>query len=203
MVCPRILTIVAVLTIASSAPAAAQSAPPIDGDVLEVTGVEYAYVGLATSVPVGTSLRLRNDGTEVHEILLYRVEDGVTETLGELLAMGDAEAAGLVELVGPGPLLALPGVTADGTLPLEREGRYAIVCFIPQGLTAEILEGLGPDPAPEDLPPELQASPPHVALGMVQEFMVTLPSSIVALAPHASATAPGSAPPIASPAPAA
>jgi hypothetical protein len=86
-------------------------------------------------------------------------------------------AEGLVEMVGDMPLFAAPGTTAEGTRTLESEGRYVVLCFIPQGLTdMSVLEQLGPDANPEDLPPEIQAimaNPPHLALGMVQEFTVT------------------------------
>ena len=39
-----------------------------------------------------------------------------------------------------------------------------------------VLESLGPDTDPADMPPEVQAimaNPPHMALGMIQEFVVT------------------------------
>lgn len=170
------------LAISLAAPVAAQTseptAPEVD-EVLEVVGVDYAYEGLPASVPAGTSLVFANAGEEVHELAVFRVEDGVTATMEELLAMEDAEAAGLVELIGGFPLIAGPGSTAEGTIVLERPGRYAVVCFIPQGLSdIGLLEGVGPDTDPADLPPALQellANPPHVALGMGQEFVVTSP----------------------------
>jgi hypothetical protein len=86
-------------------------------------------------------------------------------------------AEGLIEIVGDMPLFAAPGTTAEGTRTLESEGRYVVLCFIPQGLTdMSALEQLGPETNPEDLSPELQAlmaNPPHLALGMIQEFTVT------------------------------
>jgi plastocyanin len=149
--------------------------------LIEVTGVEYAYQGLPTSVPVGTELGFTNAGAEVHEMVLVRVADDTTESIEELLAM-DAEgrdplAEGLVEMIGESPLFAGPGESAEGTLALDREGAYVVLCFIPQGLTdMSVLESLGPDTDPADVPPEVQelmANPPHVALGMLQAFTVT------------------------------
>jgi plastocyanin len=171
------------LTVAALAavPAAAQEAA-MDGAAVEVTGVEYAFQGLPTSLPAGTELGFSNAGAEVHEMILVRIADDTTETLDELLAMDaagrDPIGEGLVEMIGDaGPLFAAPGATAEGTLPLEREGRYVVLCFIPQGLTdMSMLESLGPDADPADAPPEVQAlmaNPPHFALGMVQEFSVT------------------------------
>ena len=152
-----------------------------DGSVVEVIGVEYAFQGLPTSLPVGTDLGFTNAGAEVHEMIVARIADGTTETIDELLAMEgegrDPVAEGLVEIIGGMPLFAAPATTAEGTLPLDREGRYAVLCFIPQGLTdMSVLESMGPDADPADAPPEVQAimaNPPHLALGMLQEFTVT------------------------------
>lgn len=167
----RALRSVAIVALLAGGPAAAQTDGP-DVAHVEVVGVEYAYQGLPGSVPAGTSLGFRNDGAEVHELELYRINGGVDATLEELLGMDEAEVLSLVEQIGGGPLIAIPGMSAEQTIALDREGRYAIVCFIPQGLTAEILGSLPPDVGPEHLPPELQAAQPHVALGMVQEFFV-------------------------------
>jgi plastocyanin len=185
----RILALVgaAALLLVSAAPIVAQDEATTDdpmdmeGLTLDVGGVEYAFTDLPISVPVGTTLTFTNNGAEVHEMVLVRIADGVTESLEELLAM-DAEGRdpmkeGLVEMVGDMPLFAAPGTTAEGTRTLESEGRYVVLCFIPQGLTdMSVLEQLGPDASPEDLPPEVQAimaNPPHFALGMIQEFTVT------------------------------
>ena len=177
----------AALLLVSAAPIVAQDEATTDasmdmeGLTLDVGGVEYAFTGLPTSVPAGTSLTFTNNGAEVHEMVVARIADGVTESLEELLAMEgegrDPIAEGLVEIVGDMPLFAAPGTTAEGTRTLESEGRYVVLCFIPQGLTdMSVLEQLGPDANPEDMSPELQAlmaNPPHLALGMIQEFTVT------------------------------
>jgi hypothetical protein len=183
----------AALLLASAAPMLAQDEAPADGTMemdglsIEVGGVEYAFTGLPTSLPAGTELTFRNDGAELHELVVVRIADDVTESLDELLAMEaegrDPLAEGLVEMIGGGPLIANPGELALGSLPLDREGRYAALCFIPQGFVPSELEALGitpdmlgPDTDPADMPPEVQelmANPPHLAAGMIQEFVVT------------------------------
>jgi hypothetical protein len=184
----------------AAAPVAAQSeAPAASGEVVQVTGVEYKFTGLPTSLPAGTSLGLVNAGAEVHELVLVRIDDDVTATLEELLAMPeDPMEAGLVEMIGTMPLFAAPGETAEGTLPLEREGRYVVLCMIPQGLTdMAVLEQLGPDADPSAIPAEVQlllANPPHLALGMIQEFTVTAAGSAPGPLPSAPAAAPASSP---------
>jgi plastocyanin len=200
------------LTLLSFGPAAAQSESPAtagseasapSADVLQVTAVEYAFEGLPTSVPAGTSVGMTNGGAEVHELVIVRVADDVTQSLEELMAMeGDPMELGLVEQVGEMPLFAAPGATAEGSLTLEREGRYVAICFIPQGLTdMSLLANLGPDADPSAMPAELQAimgNPPHAALGMVQEFTVTAADSTPGPLPAAApADAPASAAPTA------
>jgi hypothetical protein len=190
-------------------PAAAQEAEPTSAEPITVVGVDYAYQGLPTSLPVGTELGFANEGVELHEMIIARVSDDATESLEELLAMGDeAMASGKVEIVGQGPLIALPGGTAMGTLPLAREGRYAALCFIPTGAVPSVFEeagvditAMGPETDVATLPPEIQAimgNPPHLAFGMVQEFTVTaegtevgplpepMPAEVEAEAPAAS-----------------
>ncbi len=191
----------AALLLVSAAPVVAQDEATTDDTMdmealaIDVGGVEYAFTNLPTSVPVGTELTFSNNGAEVHEMVLLRFADGVTESLEDLMAM-DAEgrdpmAEGLVEIVGGMPLFAAPGTTAEGSLTVESEGRHVALCFIPQGLTDfSALEQIGPDTNPEDLSPELQAlmaNPPHVALGMVQEFTVTAEGTEVGPMPEAAA----------------
>lgn len=152
-----------------------------------VTGVEYAFQGLPESVEVGSEITFTNEGAELHEIVIVRVADGVEQSFEELMAM-DAEgrdpmAEGLVEMVGAGPLLALPGETAEGSLVLDKPGEHVALCFIPQGADPAVFEAagldimdMGPETDPATLPEEIQAifmNPTHMDGGMVQTFVVT------------------------------
>jgi plastocyanin len=176
----------------AAAPAWAQdespSAPADMGDMagptIEVTGVDYAFVGLPTTVPAGTTLTFKDEGTEVHEMAVIHILDETTP-LEELMAMPEEESASLIEFVGF--LSAIPGTSAEGSVALQTPGRYVALCFIPQGMTMDALEAAGVDPAamgpdtdPSEMPPEaqeffasLESNPPHMALGMIQEFTVT------------------------------
>jgi hypothetical protein len=179
---------VALMWMLATVPVIAQSeAPTNEGELVVVTSVEYAYEGLPTSVPVGTRLGLANGGVEVHDMMLGRIADGETASLEEILNMENPVGDGIIEIVGE-PLRAAPGETADGTLLLDREGRYAIVCFLPQGLAdIEALTALDSGTPVEDLPAEVQAvlmNPFHAVLGEKQEFLVT-----------AAGTPPGPLPP--------
>ena len=124
----------------------------------EVTTTEYAFDGLPDTLDAGvTSFDLTNDGTEVHEMVLLRKNDGVTETAEELLALPQAEALQKATLLGvAGPVSA--GSPAYVVADLEA-GDYIAVCFIPVGTTSM------------DGPPA--EGPPHFTEGMVQEFTVS------------------------------
>src|SRR5688500_10650019 len=75
---------------ASPATTTTQSPAPgaVEGEI-EVSAVEYAFVGVPETVPAGTTFRLRNDGQEVHEFALVRRNEGTEQSVEELLAMGD------------------------------------------------------------------------------------------------------------------
>ncbi len=145
--------------------------------VVEVVASEYAFTSLPDEVPVGTTLVLRNDGAEFHEMMVARVADETTETLEELLVLGeDAVESGLVELVSD-DVFVEPGAVSADTIVLDREGRYVLICDLPQGLEADLVARLGvtEDMDPSEWPPELHAifeHPTHAAAGMVKELIV-------------------------------
>ena len=154
---------------------------------VEVSGVESAFSGLPETLEVGSEITFTNDGAELHEIVIVRKAEGVEETIEELLAMEaegrDPMAEGLVEMVGEGPLIAMPGTTAEGSLVLDQPGEHVALCFIPQGFDPAAFEAagvdimtMGPETDLASLPEEVQAifaNPPHLAAGMIQPFMVT------------------------------
>lgn len=188
----------ATLLLASAAPVMGQDETTTDdtmdveGMAIDIGGIEYAFTRLPTSVPAGTALTFTNEGAEVHEMIINRLADDVTESFDELMALNasgvDLEAEGYIDTdFGDPMLIAVPGQTAEGSIALALEGRYVALCFIPSGLEmAKLIElgvdpsVLGPDTDPSTLPPEAQeflnevmANPPHLAQGMIQEFVVT------------------------------
>jgi hypothetical protein len=121
---------------------------------IQATGVDFAYEGIPDTVPAGVlALTFDNQGEELHEIALVRINDGVTQSLQELVALPEEEAMSMVAFAGAG--FAEPG-EADTVLLTLEPGRYGAVCFIPEGTTHDT-EGSGP---------------PHAALGMLAEFTV-------------------------------
>lgn len=126
---------------------------------LAVTAKDYSYDGMPNDMAKGASLvTLENAGTELHEMIFVRVNDDVTESTEELLALPEEEAMTKVELKGS--VFAMPGETTQSTVDLEA-GRYLVACFIPVGLTPESMAS-GEEPE----------GPPHFTQGMVHDLTI-------------------------------
>lgn len=155
----------------SASPAASgdeASAEPsgIEGADITVTGVNYAFAGIPDAVPAGTVLGFRNDGTEVHEMAVARLNDDVTQGLPELLALPQEQFAQLVTFTGH--TMAPPGEDGEATVTVDQPGTYVMLCFIPVGMT-EMPEGSpGASPAAS-----MPAGVPHALVGMAKMFSVT------------------------------
>jgi hypothetical protein len=129
---------------------------------VEVAAADYSFDGVPDELPAGvTSFELTNDGTELHELFVFRREDGgtapVEELLEQLMALPEEEAMELVTPQGE-PAFAAPGEESYAVVDLA-PGEYVAVCFIPVGTTGE------------DGPPA--EGPPHAVHGMVAGFTVT------------------------------
>jgi plastocyanin len=164
---------------------------------IAVRGVDYAFVGLPTSVPAGTTITFENDGTEIHEMAVVHILDE-SSSLEELMAMPEEESASLAEFVGF--VSAMPGDAATDQIVLDTPGRYIAACFLNQGMDPAAFEAAGVDLTqvdentdPSTLPPEaqalfesLQVNPTHMELGMLQEFTVTEQGTEVGPLPESS-----------------
>lgn len=132
------------------------------GDAVTITAVEYEFQGVPATTEAGTSFALTNGGEELHELVLVRKNDDVTESFEEILQLPDDEAFQKVGVVGQ--LMAEPGTDAEGTLTAEEPGDYLMICFVPVGMT-ELPEASGPDAS-------IPAGEPHFTRGMLGEFTV-------------------------------
>jgi plastocyanin len=146
------------------------------GGTIEVTGVDYGYSGVPELVESGAELTFVNDSSgEVHEIVLMKIADGEERSIQELLELPEEESESLAEFQGV--LVALPGengANPEGegdSITVTEAGRYALICFIPQGADPAVVEeamaGGG------EGPPDMGDGTPHAFLGMVAEFEVT------------------------------
>jgi hypothetical protein len=120
-------------------------------EAVDVSGIDYAFEGVPDSLAAGpTSFAFTNDGTEEHEMVMFRLADGETRPIEELLALPEAEAEEAVTFTGA--TFSPIGETTYAVADLEA-GSYAAVCFIPVG-------------GAED-------GPPHFTEGMIAEFEVS------------------------------
>ncbi len=141
----------------------------------EISGVDYGFSGVPETATVGAELTFTNDSdVEVHEIVAFRIADGEERPLQELLELPDEETEGLIEPVGV--LVALPGEAGanpegeGNSIALGQPGRYAILCFIPQGADPAVVEEAMAGGA--EGPPDMGDGTPHAFLGMAAEFQV-------------------------------
>lgn len=129
---------------------------------VEVTGTEYEFQGLSEPIDAGpTAVTFTNEGGEEHELILVRINDDVTQSLEELVQLGE-EAFSMVEVKGFA--MAGPGDSDVTSVDLE-PGRYGALCFFPVGSTPEAVA------AAEESGQEIEA-PPHFTQGMLAEFTV-------------------------------
>ncbi len=125
---------------------------------VSVTGVEYAFEGVPATIDAGqTAFSFSNGGGELHEMAVFRINDGVEASFEELLALPEEEAMAAGRPVGFG--FAPPGGTDALFLDLE-PGRYGLACFLPVGST------------PESDEEAVAENPPHFTQGMVAELIV-------------------------------
>ena len=128
----------------ATSPAAPAASVPV-GPAITVVATDYHFGGLPTTVPVGTSLTLENQGAELHQMVVFRKNDGVTKTFEELLQMPGDEPLAYVTQIGD--VFAVQGAIADGSVVVAQEGEYIALCFIPQGMTALPDPSASPDPS--------------------------------------------------------
>ncbi len=127
-----------------------------DVETLDVTATEFEFGGVPAEVDAGyTVVSFENQGQEQHEMVAVRINEGVTESIDELLALPEEESGEKVTFAGA--TYAPSGESSSVGLSLTEPGSYVMLCFIPVGSVGET-EGDGP---------------PHFSEGMVQEFTVT------------------------------
>jgi len=113
--------------------------------------VDYSFV---VNGDIGTGeqlLHVRNTGTEMHEVIAFRLKEGTSFADFQAMLASDEEPEGEPPFVDVGGTLLSPGVSTYLTLDFAEPGNYVLVCFMPS--------------------PEHEGMP-HYELGMVQEITV-------------------------------
>lgn len=135
-----------VLLIAGLAVACAPSAAPIPQ--VTIKAHDFSYEGPSKLNAGLNTIKLTNEGQEMHHAQLARLNDGVTmEQLQQALQTDENAALGMVTLAG-GPGAIGPSQSTEATLNLA-PGHYLMLCFIPSA------DGV-----------------PHLAKGMISTFEV-------------------------------
>ena len=161
---------------------------------LDVAASEYSFSGVPTELPAGPIIvSLENTGEELHVIDFARVNDDVTLSTDELLALPEEEVFTMVALVGGA--FANPGATGYGVMDLT-PGRYLAVCPIPQGLTPEVAaqfeEPAGTAPAGSaPMGSEPMGSAPAGTEPVAAETMATEPMGSEPMGSAPTGSAPG------------
>lgn len=156
------------VTVSEPAPTASEPASEQAEADATVTGVDYAFeVG---DVAAGDTVEFVNDSTEeAHEMVVMKVtDDSVTLEDIEQLLREDTEGPPPEFLEEAGFAFAMPGETAEQTVTVD-EGRYLLLCFLPQGAPPEAVAEMMESTSSEEpeMPSELQG-PPHALAGMVE-----------------------------------
>lgn len=111
------------------------------------------FRNLVKSGPVAVTLK--NEGEELHEIGLLRLNDGVTLTAEQLFMLPEEEGRKMATPAGF--VFAAVGQSATSFLDLE-PGKYVIGCFVPVGSKQGVEDAQGP---------------PHFTEGMAADLTVT------------------------------
>ena len=124
---------------------------------ISTAAVEYEYDTLPSTASAGkTTVTLKNDGKEFHELVLLKIADGVTDRIESIMELPEEQlfSKAFPALVTFSP----PGQSSSAFIDLK-PGRYSALCFLPKGLKP------GSEPA-ED-------APPHFTEGMLEEIVVS------------------------------
>jgi hypothetical protein len=101
---------------------------------LDVTGIEYEFQGLPSTVPAGpVAIRFTDTGAELHELAIYRVKG--KDSVKKIVGLSEKEQRKKLE--GIGFTIAVQGQTSYTIAELTKPGRYALICHLPVGSTSE------------------------------------------------------------------
>ncbi|MGH2772665.1 MAG: hypothetical protein ACRDIU_05965 [Actinomycetota bacterium] len=143
-----------------------------DHEKLTVAAKEYEFSKVPDEIETGdVSVKLENEGREVHEFVVLTRKEGVTESFDDILALDEAQAQEKVDFVSGAD--AGPGEEGYGIFSFEKPGDYVAVCFVSKGTTGEEEAEESPSPGASPSPAGSQEEgQPHFTLGMKKEFKV-------------------------------
>lgn len=98
---------------------------------VDVSAKDYSFSGVPEKIKAGpVSFEFTNDGKEPHELILLRVNDGVPESIEQIVALPEEEGEAKVNEMGG--TFAEPGKGDHAVFDLK-PGRDGFACFVPVG----------------------------------------------------------------------
>ena len=146
------------LALGACAPAQSQE-QPVAPNTIAVHTRDYVFYQMPDTIPAGaTTIRLINDGPELHHVWLVRLEEGKTKAdFAAAMQHGHQMPSWAVDVGGPNT--PVPGEESSATVVLEA-GNYIVMCVIPssdgkphvmKGMSRELT--VVPNAKPAPLPP--------------------------------------------------
>lgn len=104
-------------------------APVSASGPFHITAKEFEFDGVPEQVDAGShTFSFSNDGSEPHELLIFRNTEGLS--LEEIAALGPVDSKAHIEVGGM--VVAAPGADAEAPMQVElTPGEWEVVCFIP------------------------------------------------------------------------
>lgn len=122
----------------------------------DVTAVDYRFENIPYPVWEGRfAIHLENTGKEIHELAVFKINDGVTESAANLVALPPEQLFTKIQFAEA--IATVEGTEDDEVLDLEA-GRYLYACFVPVGTTKNG-DGTGPPHAQRGMYGELNVRP--------------------------------------------
>lgn len=137
------------LTVTEATAAVDESDLPQADATISLVDYQFVVDGLQSG---GQTVKISNDGTELHEAIMFRLKEGKTmaDFQAFMEASGDGPPEGEPPMEEAGGVFLSPGNTTYTTLDLE-PGNYILLCFLPS---------------------EKNDMTPHFMMGMVTEVAV-------------------------------
>lgn len=133
------------LTVTEPAAEVPDSVLPEAGATISLVDYQFVIEGLQSGEQ---TIRVSNDGSELHEAIIFRLQEG--KTMEDMMAFMETGGEGEPPMEDAGRVFLSPGKVTYTTMNLEA-GNYVFLCFIPS---------------------EKNEMQPHFMLGMVNEVAV-------------------------------
>ena len=139
----------AALVLAACAPAEEAPPPPVEPQQATIVASEFAFSGPDTLAPGVTAVTFRNDGAQLHHMILAHLADGKTAAdVQAFMASGDPGIPEWMSFHGAAGGVE-PGNSSTAIIDLQA-GTYLMLCFV-----ADPADGV-----------------PHIEKGMMRELVV-------------------------------